>query len=332
MSHHMQVVTNAQNVTEGMRTALAVRIEIRPMCPLLCAGITGLVFCSEGAFVISLIELTVFMQLEGSRTPGSDIVVAAATVRGSRSFGMICSAQDLGWMEAGNGFAVKLPQGMQLGTVLGPEVPEVCSKRFQAAVSCRPACAVEGIPHCTESLPQTIQARMQGADLGAEKVDKLDVSQAAKKSGKKKGGKAVKDKDAASAFLALRLEDEEDQQLDAEETSTGSQNDGIPSAAAPKQNGSTTGQGAEQIEPAAMKPKLGKKKKEKVDVGDAFAALGLDDGGKAERRFSATNGDIASENANGHLAGTDTSQAQQEGTEDKSLPSNLNGGAIVSAN
>ena len=327
----MQVVTNAQNVTEGMRTALAVRIEIRPMCLLLCAGTTGLVLCSEGALVISLIELTVFMQLEGSRTPGSDIAVAAATVRGSRSFGMICSAQDLGWMEAGNGLAVKLPQGMELGTVLGPDVPKVCSKPFQAAVACLPACACKGIPHCTESLPQTIQARMQGADLGAEKGDKLEATQAAKKSGKKKGGKAVKDEDAASAFSALHLEDEEDQQLDAEEISTGGQNDGVPSTAAPKQNGSTSGQEAEQIELAAMKTKPGKKKKGKVDVGDAFAALGLDDGGKAEETFSATNGDIASENANGHLAGTDTSQAQQEGKEDKILSSNLNGGAIVSA-
>ena len=118
-SHHMQVVTNAQNVTEGMRTALAVRIKIRPMCLLLCAGTTGLVLCSEGALVICLSELIVFMQLEGSRTPGSDIAVAAATVRGSRSFGMICSAQDLGWMEAGNGLAVKLPQGMELGDSAG---------------------------------------------------------------------------------------------------------------------------------------------------------------------------------------------------------------------
>ena len=124
----MQVVTNAQNVTEGMRTALAVRIEITPMHPLPCAGITGLNLSSEEAVVISLIELRSFMQLEGSWTPGSKIAVAAATVRGSKSFGMICSAQDLGWMEASNGLAVKLPQGMELGTVLGSEVPEVCGR------------------------------------------------------------------------------------------------------------------------------------------------------------------------------------------------------------
>ena len=169
---------------------------------------------------------------------------------------------------------------------------------------------------------------MQGADLGAKKDDKIDASQAAKKSSKKKGGKGVKNKDAANAFSALRLEDEEDQSLDPGEDSAGGQNEGVPSAAVPKQNGSTAGQEAEQTELAAIKPKLGKKKKAKVDVGDAFAALGLDDGGKAGGDFSATNGDIACENANGHLAGTDTSQAQHKEVEHKIPSSSLNGGAL----
>ena len=172
---------------------------------------------------------------------------------------------------------------------------------------------------------------MQGADLGAKQDDKLDASQAAKKSSKKKVGKGVKDEDAANAFSALRVEGEEEQQLEPEEGSTGGPNTGVPSTAVPKQNSSTAGQESEQIKLAAIKPKPGKKKKGKVDVGDAFAALGLDDGGKAEGRFSATNGDIACQKANGHLAVTDTSQAQQEEMEDNIFSSSLNGGAIVSA-
>ena len=64
--------------------------------------------------------------MEGAETPGSNITVAAATVRGSKSFGMICSAHDLGWMESANGLAVKLPQDMKLGTPLDSEAPEVC--------------------------------------------------------------------------------------------------------------------------------------------------------------------------------------------------------------
>ena len=114
--------------------------------PLLCAGTTGLDLYSEESVVTSLIELTVFMQLEGSRTPGSKIAVAAATVRGSRSFGMICSAQDLGWMEASNGLAVKLPQGMELGTVLGSEVPEVCSKPIPSSSLSPPSLCMRSHP------------------------------------------------------------------------------------------------------------------------------------------------------------------------------------------
>ena len=167
---------------------------------------------------------------------------------------------------------------------------------------------------------------MQGSDLGAEKDDKMDASQAAKKSSKKPIGKGVKDKDAANAFSSLHLEDEEDQELDPEEDSTGDQNGGHLSAAVPEQNGSTAGQKAEQKDLAAVKPKLGKKKKGKVDVGDAFAALGLEDGGKAEGSLSATNGNMVCEGANGHLAGTDTPQAPQAEIEDKTFSSSLNGG------
>ena len=65
------------------------------------------------------------MQLEGAQMPGSSIAVAAATVRGSKSFGMICSAFDLGWADAANGQAVRLPQDMKLGTALHSEPPEV---------------------------------------------------------------------------------------------------------------------------------------------------------------------------------------------------------------
>ena len=78
--------------------------------------------------------------------------------------------------------------------------------------------------------------------MGAKKDYKLDASQAAKKSSKKKIGKGVKEKDAANAFSALRLEDEEDQVVDPEEDSTGGQPGGISSAAVPEQNGITVGQ------------------------------------------------------------------------------------------
>ena len=167
LSHHMQVVTNAQNVTEGMRTALAVRIGITPMRLLQCAGITGLNLYSEEALVISLVELKVFMQLEGTRTPGSKIAVAAATVRGSQSFGMICSAQDLGWMEASNGLAVKLPQGMELGTVLGSEVPEVHGKPIESSSPLPPSLCMQRHPLLQQQPAPDRSSSNAGSRLGS---------------------------------------------------------------------------------------------------------------------------------------------------------------------
>lgn len=48
-------------------------------------------------------------------------------MRGVKSFGMICSAYDLGWMDEANGFAIELPQDMEAGAVLGGSPPKVSS-------------------------------------------------------------------------------------------------------------------------------------------------------------------------------------------------------------
>ncbi len=61
--------------------------------------------------------------------------MAAATVRGSQSFGMICSAFDLGWAEAADGQAVRLPQDMKLGTALQSEPPEVSTTSPESSPS-----------------------------------------------------------------------------------------------------------------------------------------------------------------------------------------------------
>ncbi|KAK9915050.1 hypothetical protein WJX75_004126 [Coccomyxa subellipsoidea] len=81
----LQVVTNAPNVREGLKVAFAGN------------GVT---------------------------TAGSQIQVSTATVRGVKSFGMICSAHDLGWMEEANGFAVELPQEMEPGDALEGSPPK----------------------------------------------------------------------------------------------------------------------------------------------------------------------------------------------------------------
>ncbi len=76
------------------------------------------------------------MQLEGAQTPGSNIAVDAAIVRGSKSFGMICSAYDLGWLDAANGLAVTLPQDTKLGAPLTSSAPEVCGNIHQSRWHC----------------------------------------------------------------------------------------------------------------------------------------------------------------------------------------------------
>jgi hypothetical protein len=65
------------------------------------------------------------IQGDGVTTPGSKVKVGIATVRGTKSFGMICSAYDLGWMEEANGWAAELPESFEAGDALGASAPKV---------------------------------------------------------------------------------------------------------------------------------------------------------------------------------------------------------------
>ena len=138
----------------------------------------------------------------------------------------------------------------------------------------------------------------QGAEFGAEEVEEPAASQASKKSSKKKKAKDSRSPGVANASEALGL-DEEGSPADAEEDS----------AALSKREESAAGtaDAAEQEEVAAVKPK-GKKKKGKVDIGRAFAALGLED--DADSTVANMNGDshgsdTAYSKANGHAAATE---------------------------
>ena len=94
------------------------------------------------------------MQLEGAQTCGSNIAVAAATVRGSKSFGMICSAYDLGWTDTPDGLAVRLPQDMKLGDPLNSTAPEVCGNVYQHRWLCQAADAcICGILYAIATCP-----------------------------------------------------------------------------------------------------------------------------------------------------------------------------------
>ena len=252
--------------------------------------------------------------------------MAAATVRGSKSFGMICSAFDLGWAEAADGQAVRLPQDMKLGTALQSEPPEVSDSLSNSALPLYPCCASQTVGckcrvicRCSR---QAAACALQGFDPGADEDDEPPASEAGKKSSKKKKGSKGRAHTVTHAFSALGLEDEEDGQEDmngsapAEDTpeqthtphgmpnGTAADKQDLPSSDAAQQDG-------EQEEVAAVKPSKAKKKKGKLDIGGAFAALGLEDGGNDVAEKGDMNGDEAQSRANGH-AETAEAQVPQE--------------------
>jgi tRNA-binding EMAP/Myf-like protein len=63
-------------------------------------------------------------------TPGTGIKVEPAELRGVKSFGMLCSALDLGWADAADGLAVDLPDSLTLskGDPAPATAPEVTTK------------------------------------------------------------------------------------------------------------------------------------------------------------------------------------------------------------
>lgn len=61
----------------------------------------------------------------GSKTPGSGVAVTNATLRGVESFGMLCSAFDLGWLDEPDGVLVELPDSMQPGEEIPSSPVEV---------------------------------------------------------------------------------------------------------------------------------------------------------------------------------------------------------------
>ena len=174
---------------------------------------------------------------------------------------------------------------------------------------------------------QAAACPLQGFDPGADEDDEPSASEAGKKSSKKKKGSKGRAHTVTHAFSALGLEDEEDGHEDmngnapAEDTTEQTHTEhGMTNGAAADQQGQLSSDAAqhdaEQEEVAAVKPSKGKKKKGKLDIGGAFAALGLEDGedGVAENGVAENgdmNGDEAQSRANGHAEPSEA-QAPQE--------------------
>lgn len=178
---------------------------------------------------------------------------------------------------------------------------------------------------------QAVACALQGLDPGADEDDEVPAGQADEKSSKKKRGNKGRAHSVTQAFSALGLEDEEHGQEDmnddapAEDTSehihlapgmangTATHQQGQHSIDAAQQDG-------DQEAVAAVKPSKGKKKKGKLDIGGAFAALGVEDSEDGIADHGGMKGDER-QRANGH-AKPPEAQAPQE---PELSASNMNG-------
>eukprot|EP00884_Botryococcus_braunii_P012838 jgi/Botrbrau1/21555/Bobra.174_2s0055.2 len=150
--------------------------------------------------------MTVVVATVGCKTPGSGIVVQNAKVRGVDSAGMLCSAYDVGWVEAADGVLLELPstfspgtdcpttppQGAKLGVAMDEQ-----SKKSKSLSSSFSDLHLNGEGGKTEVLDD--------ADDDGDVDSKLYASSRSSKQGKKKGKAGT----AKPSFAALADAEEE---------------------------------------------------------------------------------------------------------------------------
>lgn len=271
-----------------------------------------------------------FMQEDGVITSGSAIQVSTATVRGVKSFGMICSAFDLGWMEEANGFAVELPLESEPGEALEAHPPKVlllhaCRKSVHKMHD-PPLRQMQSLPYMHGHFWHMYA---QGAILSEE--DAAGVKNKEKASEGKKG-KSKSKKDFANAFDALGLEDEPESAPEAPEPAGGMANGVHPGDAEPSSNGTAAEEDEDALD-LMPKQKKGKKKKKGVDIAGAFAALAVEDGGEDGGEGRAVdNGTTAPPADDGEPArerGVEASTSQAEVDDELILPGAKKGNCLL---
>lgn len=67
----------------------------------------------------------VVAQGEGITLPGSGTTISKTAVRGVDSFGMLCSAHDIGWSAEADGVLVIMPDDAQPGDACPADPPKV---------------------------------------------------------------------------------------------------------------------------------------------------------------------------------------------------------------
>ena len=265
------------------------------------------------------------MQGDGVTTSGSAIKVNTATVRGVKSFGMICSAYDLGWMEEANGFAVELPLDIEPGEVLEAHPPKVpllpaLAKYLVDQPTAVMLCLETDANRCK------LATCAQGAILSEEDAAGVKSKEKASKS---KKGKSKSKKDFANAFDALGLEDAPEASQPAE----GMANGVHPAEADFSSNGAAAEEEDEDALDLMPKQEKGKKKQKGVDIAGAFASLAVEDGGEdgAEGR-EAESSTAAPSADDGMVAlerGVEASTSQTEADDELILPGAKKGNSTL---
>lgn len=74
------------------------------------------------------------IQGEGVKMPGSGITISKTAVRGVDSFGMLCSAHDIGWSNEADGVLVIMPDDAQPGDPCPAEAPKVTLQNLLAVM------------------------------------------------------------------------------------------------------------------------------------------------------------------------------------------------------
>ena len=75
------------------------------------------------------------MQAEGVKVSGSGITISKTAVRGVDSFGMLCSAHDIGWSSEADGVLVIMPDDAQPGDPCPADAPKVTRRQFNACTN-----------------------------------------------------------------------------------------------------------------------------------------------------------------------------------------------------
>ncbi|DBA78850.1 TPA: hypothetical protein ACH3X1_008737 [Trebouxia sp. C0004] len=228
----------------------------------------------------------------GITVPGSGITISKTAVRGVDSFGMLCSAHDIGWSDKAEGILVVMPDESQPGDACPADPPKglvKASKKGKAGKSAGFSADLDDPELETEAEAEAAPSKQKGkkkqrgrkAAMGGATLEDEDVEPAESilrtesvpdeeelasvaESSTRKAKKGKKEQaETGSAFAALGVDDDD---IEAESHAESAHDLDE----------------ADEAQLAAPKGKSRKGKKKQFDAASAFAALGVVDDNNEE--------------------------------------------------